>query len=151
MNRRDFLKLLLEGGLFALVGSCGGGSGGASGSTSPQPTPQPQYRTVKFGLGEDPERLINAYDPDGRRVLDILKPDIVCAWVNGGRDISGRLYTPSLSYIRDWASKGRFYEWSQSGYELMFITWENYDGQNPDLGIPTYGDWHISDVFLSDL
>ncbi|QWK19761.1 MAG: hypothetical protein KNN13_09885 [Hydrogenobacter thermophilus] len=152
MDRREFLKILSGGLVGAMVG-CGGGGAGANLPATPPTTPPnpPTSKSVKFGLGADPERMIDAYDPDGKRVLNTLKPDIVCMWINGGRDIWGRLYTPSMDYIRDWALKGRFYEWSQKGYELMIITWENYDGQNPSLGIPTYGDWHISDLFLSDL
>ncbi|RMH00040.1 MAG: hypothetical protein D6699_07975 [Aquificota bacterium] len=136
MNRRDFLKLTL--GIYTGISlSCGGGSQTKIFSKS-----------IKFGLGQDPERTINAYDPDGKRVLDALKPEIVCMWINGGRDSTGNLYTPSLSYIREWAQKNRYAEWSSMGYELMVITWENYDGQSPTLGMPTFGDWHISDLFL---
>lgn len=140
MERREFLKILLWTLTSSIVGCGGGGSG-----TSLKP------KTIKFGLGGDPERMIDAYDPDGRRVLDLLKPDIVCIWINGARDYSGRVYSPSMDYIRNWAQKGRFSEWSGMGYELMIITWENYDGQNRALGSPTYGDYHISAQFLSDL
>ncbi len=108
-------------------------------------------RSILFGLGEDPERLVNGYDPDGKRVLDVLKPDILSFWLNGSVDNNNRPYGHSMPYIKDWANKGRFKEWSDLGYQLMLITWENYDGQNHSLGGPTYGEYHISQVFLQDL
>ncbi len=152
-SRREFLYGLLAG-LF--ISSCGGGSQSSSGNPQPPPqtgNPQPPPQTVQilFGLGADPERMINGYDPDGVRVLNLLKPDIVSFWLNGAKDSSGRVYGQSMTYIRDWAQKGRFSEWTQQGYSLMLITWENYDGQNPELGPPTKGDYHISDAFLQDL
>jgi len=134
MNRRAYLKYM---GFLTLAG-CGSAVG-------------PLPRSIKFGLGDDPEKMINAYDPDGRRVLEALKPNIVCTWLNGGRDTSGRIYSPSMDYFREWAVRRRFEEWSSAGYELMIITWENYDGQNPLLGSPTFGDYHISAQFLEDL
>ena len=144
MKRRDFLKLLIGGGSYILFSSCGAGG-------SSQASQAVEYKSIKFGLGDDPEKMIDGYDKSAKMVLDALKPDIVCMWINGGRDTSGNLYTPSMSYIEEWASKQRFNEWSKDGYELMVITWENYNGQNPALGTPTYGDWHISDIFLETL
>jgi hypothetical protein len=156
MNRREFLTLILSLCAGGITGCGGGGANQTSSSSPPVSTPDPSPlpstpKSIKFGLGMDPEKMIDAYDPAGKRVIDTLKPDIVCMWVNGGRDYAGNLYTPSLSYIRDWAQKRRYAEWSSLGYELMVITWENYDGQNPAFGIPTYGDWHISDLFLQSL
>ncbi|MEZ0362067.1 MAG: hypothetical protein ABWK04_09300 [Hydrogenobacter sp.] len=151
MERRTFLKLLL-GMLAGSLSGCGGGGGSNSQQPNlPKPPPSQEPKRIKFGLGNDPERMINAYDPDGKRVLDAIQPDIVCMWINGARDYLGRLYTPSMDYIRSWAQKDRFAQWSQMGYELMVITWENYDGQNSALGLPTYGEWHISEQFFADL
>jgi len=155
VKRREFIKLILG----ALAGSwlnCGGGGNSGVSSLAPAPyTPAPSTpiapKTIKFGLGMDPERMVDVYDPDGKRVLDAIKPNILCMWINGARDYQGRIYSPSMQYVREWANKGRFQEWSGMGYELMVITWENYDGQNPALGPATYGDYHISSQFLEDL
>lgn len=144
VDRRTFLISLLLG-----VASCGSSGSNLS---SLQPQPQlPQRRSILFGLGEDPERLVNGYDPEGKRVLDILEPNILNFWLNGSVDDRGQPYGNSMHFIRDWANKGRFKEWSEQGYSLMLITWENYDGQNPSLGGPTYGEYHISQTFLQDL
>ncbi|QID33856.1 hypothetical protein [Pampinifervens florentissimum] len=144
VDRRTFLISLLLG-----VASCGS-SGGNSSSLQPQPQ-LPQGRSILFGLGEDPERLVNGYDPEGKRVLDILEPNILNFWLNGSVDDRKQPYGNSMHFIRDWANKGRFKEWSELGYSLMLITWENYDGQNPSFGGPTYGEYHISQTFLQDL
>ncbi len=144
VDRRTFLISLLLG-----VASCGS-SGGNSSSLQPQPQ-LPQGRSILFGLGDDPERLVNAYDSEGKRVLDILEPNILNFWLNGSVDDRKQPYGNSMHFIRDWANKGRFKEWSELGYSLMLITWENYDGQNPSFGGPTYGEYHISQTFLQDL
>ncbi len=144
VDRRTFLISLLLG-----VASCGS-SGGNSSSLQQQPQLL-QGRSILFGLGDDPERLVNGYDPEGKRVLDILEPNILNFWLNGSVDNNGQPYGNSMHFIRDWANKGRFKEWSELGYSLMLITWENYDGQNPYLGGPTYGEYHISQNFLQDL
>ncbi len=144
MDRRAFLISLILG----LV-SCGS-SGGNSSSLQQQQQP-PQRVSILFGLGDDPERLVNGYDPEGKRVSDILEPNILNFWLNGSVDNNGQPYGNSMTFIREWANKGRFKEWSEQGYSLMLITWENYDGQNPSLGGPTYGEYHISQTFLRDL
>ncbi len=144
MDRRAFLISLILG----LV-SCGS-SGGNSSSLQRQQQP-PQRVSILFGLGDDPERLVNGYDPEGKRVSDILEPNILNFWLNGSVDNNGQPYGNSMTFIREWANKGRFKEWSEQGYSLMLITWENYDGQNPYLGGPTYGEYHISQTFLRDL
>ena len=139
MNRRDFLKVLLAS---LVLNSCG--------ETSNDSKAEDKI-SIKFGLGSDPERMIDGYDQDGKRILDILKPDIVCMWINGAKDKDGNLFSPSMDYVRDWAIKERFDEWSKLGYELMVITWENYNYQNPNLGdLPTLGDYHISQVYLDN-
>lgn len=151
IDRRQFLSTLA---LSLLAGSCGvGGSSTGKHDYPPplQPPSQPQTVRILFGLGEDPERMVNGYDPDGKRVLDTLSPDILCFWLNGAKDSIGRVYGHSMFYIREWANKGRFREWDSLGYSIMLITWENYDGQNPFLGQATMGDYHISEVFLQDL
>ena len=105
----------------------------------------------RIGLGEDPERILNAWDPDGWYVFQALQPDLVVAWLNGYRDPSSGRVIGDLSYFRDWAARGRFAEWGAMGVELMIITWENYDGQSAYYGPPTYGDYHISAQFLEDI
>lgn len=89
--------------------------------------------------------MIDAYDPAGKKVLDAIRPDIVCAWLNG----TGR--GGDVSYFRDWHGKGRLKEWSDLGYDFMLISWENYDGQSLSLGGPTYGDYHLSSRFIGDI
>ncbi|MEN3033429.1 MAG: hypothetical protein ABDH18_00365 [Aquificaceae bacterium] len=134
-----------QGGTRGSGGGSGttGGSQGGGGSSGPL--------SIKFGLGDDPERMINGYDPNGEMVLRRLNPQIVCFWLNGGRDSSGRITGSSMSFIRNWANARRFEEWSRAGYEIMLITWENYDGQNPGLGARTNGDYHTSEDFIRDL
>ncbi len=105
----------------------------------------------RIGLGEDPERLLNGYDPEAPPVREALRPDVAVAWLNGYRDPATGRVQGDLSYFRDWAARGRFAEWGARGYELMIITWENYDGQNPAYGPPTFGDYHISEAFVQDV
>jgi hypothetical protein len=144
VDRRDFIKTLVVGATFIL--GCGGGGGGESSSSSNVNITQKQ---IKFGLGDDPEQIITT--TEGRYVLETLKPDILCMWINGAKDNVGRVYSPSMDYVRDFAKRGRFTEYSRLGYEIMVITWENYDGQNTSYGQPTKGDYHISDRFLADI
>ncbi|MDW8066398.1 MAG: hypothetical protein RMI50_01830, partial [Aquificaceae bacterium] len=146
-DRRELIKYVF---IPLLIGGCGG-SASSDNTLASQPPTYPPKLSIKFGLGDDPEKLINGYDLDGLSVLNTLMPDIVCFWLNGASDNAGRVYGESMNYIREWASKGRFSQWSNAGYELMLITWENYDGQNPSLGQPTYGNYHISEQFLIDL
>ncbi len=103
----------------------------------------------RIGLGEDPGRLLDGEDPEAPPVRDALRPDIACAWFNGYLD--GSTPRGDLSYFRHWHQAGRFARWGAQGYELMIITWENYDGQNPYYGPPTLGNYHISEQFLQDL
>ncbi|MEJ5338780.1 MAG: hypothetical protein WHS43_03910 [Aquificaceae bacterium] len=39
----------------------------------------------------------------------------------------------------------------QRGYSLMLEIWENYDGQNPELGPAILGEYYISETFLQNL
>ncbi|MEN3028064.1 MAG: hypothetical protein ABDH29_02335, partial [Aquificaceae bacterium] len=139
LSRRALLQSLL--GFSVTLADCG--EGGMSALAS--------GRKIKFGLGDDPEKLANRYDPTGGELLDLLYPDILCFWLNGGVNDGGQVYGESMLHIRRWAQKERFAQWSDRGYELMLITWENYDGQNPRLGGITFGKYHISPVFLQDL
>ncbi len=147
MRRRDFLKLLF-GGLSLTLFGCGANAGGNSSNSS---QPFSLQKAIKFGLGPDPERMIDDYDPAGYMVLNTLTPNIVCMWINGAALSNGSVYSSSMEYVRNWAQEKRFAEWSQKGYELMVITWENYDGQNSTLGGPTYGNYHISNQFIQDM
>lgn len=118
---------------------------------TPLPAPPACPAAFYIGLGEDPERLINGYDPDAPPVLQAIRPDLVVAWLNGYRDPASGQVRGDLSYFYDWDARGRFAEWGAQGYGLMIITWENYDGQNPSYGPPTYGDYHLSPTFVSDV
>ncbi|MCS6998554.1 MAG: hypothetical protein NZL86_04065 [Aquificaceae bacterium] len=138
LSRRALLQSFLGFGA-ALAGCGGSGRSLASGGE------------IKFGLGDDPEKLANRYDPAGGYILDMLQPDILCFWLNGGVSDNGQVYGESMLHIRQWAQKGRLAQWSDRGYELMLITWENYDGQNPQLGGVTFGNYHISPAFIQDL
>lgn len=139
MNRREFIIAL--GSL--VFSSCGGSGSNSSGSIS--------FNSIPFGLGEDPAKLIDSQDPDARRVFDLLRPNFVEAWLNGAVDTNGNVYSPSMSYFEQWYNQGKFKTWSSLNVGFMIISWENYDGQNPALGGPTYGNYHISQQFLEDI
>jgi hypothetical protein len=141
MNRREFIKAVLAS---LILSSCG--------KSSNDSNIKDDKTSIRFGLGNDPERMIDGYDPYGKRTLNTLNPNIVCMWINGAKDKNGKSFSPSMNYVRDWKTKGRFNEWSNLGYELMVITWENYDYQNPNIGdLQTLGDYHISNVYLDDI
>uniref|UniRef100_UPI002ADE3694 hypothetical protein n=1 Tax=Thermoflexus sp. TaxID=1969742 RepID=UPI002ADE3694 len=105
----------------------------------------------RIGLGDDPGRLIDGDDPDAPPVLAALHPDLVVAWFNGYYDPISNTVRGDLSYFYDWANDGRFARWAARGYDLMIITWENYDGQSAYYGPPTRGDYHISSQFVQDV
>ena len=140
----------------SLVGKGVGGLGPRIPSSAKRPAASAEVLSTcpspyRIGLGEDPERLLDGYDPEAPPVREALRPDVAVAWLNGYRDpATGRVHG-DLSYFRDWAARGRFAEWGARGYELMIITWENYDGQNPAYGPPTFGDYHISEAFVQDV
>jgi hypothetical protein len=153
MDRREFLKKLGTVSLPALLSfgsaleSCGGGSGSGGTTTAPTSTPQVNSK-ILFGLGDDPMKIMST-DPGGQQVYNALKPDILCGWLNGGKDTTTNTIYSTLGYILQW--KDYLQTWSNQGIDLMIITWENYDGQNPALGGATYGDYHISSLFLQDI
>jgi hypothetical protein len=153
MDRREFLKRLGIVSLPVLLSfgcaleSCGGGSGSGGTTTAPTPTPRVNSK-ILFGLGDDPMKIMYT-DPSGQQVYSALEPDILCGWLNGGRDRTTNTIYSTLNYILQW--KDHLQTWSNQGIDLMIITWENYDGQNPALGYPTYGDYHISSLFLQDI
>ncbi|MEM5784724.1 MAG: hypothetical protein QXF15_03240, partial [Candidatus Aenigmatarchaeota archaeon] len=74
ISRRMFLINLMLG-----LASCGGSDNGNASSNKPQK----QNVSILFGLGDDPEKLVDGYDPKGKKVLDILKPNILNFWLNG--------------------------------------------------------------------
>lgn len=138
ITRRRFLGLAAGALAFSI----------APASRADRPSP-PCRSPFRIGLGEDPARLLDGDDPEAPPVWNALRPDIACAWLNGYRDGSGD--RGDLSYFHDWHRAGRFARWGAQGIELMIITWENYDGQNPYYGPPTFGNYHISEQFLRDL
>jgi hypothetical protein len=154
MDRRQFLKklsiislpaLFSFGSLGMSLESCGGSSSGV-GSTNGDVTSD----RILFGLGNDPIKIMYT-DPAGQQVYNALKPDILCAWLNGGRNTSTNAIYSTIDYFLQWEQNDYLQTWSDKGIDLMIITWENYDGQNPALGGPTYGDYHISSLFLQDI
>jgi hypothetical protein len=138
ITRRRFLQLAAG----ALVGAIVPAPG-------PDAPPRRCRSPFRIGLGEDPARLLDGDDPEAPPVRDALRPDVVCAWLNGYSD--GSAPRGDLSYFRHWHQAGRFARWGAQGYELMIITWENYDGQSAYYGPPTFGNYHISEQFLRDL
>ena len=104
---------------------------------------------IRFGLGDDPSKLIDGMDPEGAAVWEALRPDLACAWLNGTR--SGEAIGSTIGHFHEWHNSGRLAAWGEAGVGLLVITWENYDGQNPALGEPTFGDYHLSDRFVEDL
>ncbi|MDW8184642.1 MAG: hypothetical protein RMM07_05250 [Anaerolineae bacterium] len=105
----------------------------------------------RIGLGDDPGRLIDGDDPEAPPVLAALRPDLVVAWFNGYRDPASGTVRGDLLYFHHWAAAGRFAQWAAQGYDLMIITWENYDGQSVHYGPPTRGDYHISSQVVQDV
>ncbi len=148
MTRRDFLQALISSAFFY---SCGGGAV-TSGNSNESSGGYGQTGTgndgiILFGLGDDPYALFTQH----REMLEDLKVKILCAWINGAKK-DGRVYTPDRDWIIWWHESGFIKEVDQAGFRFMFITWENYDFQNPTLGTePTRGDYHISDEFLDDM
>jgi len=146
VDRREFLKRL---GIVSLpvlfsfgsmLESCGGGSsGGDSNGLNSK---------ILFGLGDDPMKIMYT-DSNGQQVYNALKPDILCGWLNGGYNTTTNTIYSTLDYILQW--NDYLQNWSNQGIDLMIITWENYDGQNPALGGATYGNYHISPLFLQDI
>jgi len=153
MNRREFLKklgvslpVLLSFG--SMIESC---SERSEKTKIPPPIPSQIHHAnnkILFGLGDDPIKIMHT-DPNGQQVYNALKPNILCGWLNGGKYKATNTIYSTLDYILQW--KDYLQDWSNQGIDLMIITWENYDGQNPALGIPTYGDYHISPLFLQDI
>jgi len=154
VDRREFLKRLSIASLPVLLsfGSMGmdlescGGSGGET-TTSPTSTSQVNSK-ILFGLGDDPIKIMYT-DPGGQQVYNALKPDILCGWLNGGKDTTTNTIYSTCNYLLQW--NDYLQTWSNQGIDLMIISWENYDGQNPALGGATYGDYHISPLFLQDI
>ena len=165
VDRREFLKrlgtslpVLLSFG--SMLESCGKGSGSNNETTtshtspsSPKPTPSPPPKPqvnskILFGLGDDPIKIMYT-DPGGQQVYNALKPDILCGWLNGGKDTTTNTIYSTCNYLLQW--NDYLQTWSNQGIDLMIISWENYDGQNPALGGATYGDYHISPLFLQDI
>jgi len=165
VDRREFLKrlgtslpVLLSFG--SMLESCGKGSGSNNETTtshtspsSPKPTPSPPPKPqvnskILFGLGDDPIKIMYT-DPGGQQVYNALKPDILCGWLNGGYNTTTNTIYSTLDYILQW--NDYLQDWSNQGIDLMIITWENYDGQEPSLGGATYGNYHISPLFLQDI
>jgi hypothetical protein len=146
VDRREFLKRL---GIVSLpvlfsfgsmLESCGGGSsGGDSNGLNSK---------ILSGLGDDPMKIMYT-DPNGQQVYNALKPDILCGWLNGGYNTTTNTIYSTLDYILQW--NDYLQNRSNQGIDLMIITWENYDGQNPALGGATYGNYHISPLFLQDI
>lgn len=149
MNRRDFIKAIEVLPFLSLV-SCRADSSGGSSNT--EGSPAPTNKSILFGLGNDPAYLLGQ-DPNAAPVLQALSPNILALWINGAVDSSENVYSPSMSFINQLASQNLFKQWSDAGYKLMVISWENYNGQNPSLGIgqPTYGNYHISNQFIQDI
>ena len=151
VDRREFLKRLSIASLPVLLSfgsaleSCGG-SGGET-TTSPISTSQANSK-ILFGLGDDPIKIMYT-DPGGQQVYNALKPDILCGWLNGGYNTTTNTIYSTLDYILQW--NDYLQDWSNQGIDLMIITWENYDGQEPSLGGATYGNYHISPLFLQDI
>lgn len=150
MNRREFLKFSI---ISLLLSSRGGGSG-VSGSTSP--TPQANYyNPVIFGLGDDPETLLGLTTstnyPNGASLVNSLGKNlnVLSAWLNGMNQ--NGTYIGDISYFNYWAQKGYYELWDSMGYGIQIITWENYNGQNPYLGPPTLGNYHISSQYIKDI
>jgi len=155
VDRREFLKRLSIASLPVLLSfgsmgmdleSCGGESGGET-TTSPTSTSQVNSK-ILFGLGDDPIKIMYT-DPGGQQVYNALKPDILCGWLNGGYNTTTNTIYSTLDYILQW--NNYLQDWSYKGIDLMIITWENYNGQNPALGGATYGNYHISKLFLQDI
>jgi len=155
MDRRAFLKkagislpVLLSLGVGSIFESC---SKRSVTTTSPKPIPLHTSQVnskILFGLGDDPMKIMVA-DTGGQQVYNTLKPNILCGWLNGGRYTTTNTIYSTCNYLLQW--KDHLQDWSNKGINIMIITWENYNGHDSSLGGATYGDYHISPLFLQDI
>jgi len=143
-NRRDFIKNVGITFLTSLFSYRWLGRASASFGASCSD------EKILFGLGNDPVKIMYA-DSKGKEVYSTLKPNILCAWLNGGRNIKTNSLYSTINYFLEWKQRNYITNWSDQGLGLMLITWENYDGQDSNLGGATYGDYHISELFLEDI